>query len=77
MIAINQPFGKLIFCIFHRPLNGRLVEVDNVGFVDLQFQNLVSAHWPLWTSATGKNGSIGDRLLFRFIAGKLSLNSDS
>jgi len=57
--------------------NGRLVEVASGGFVGLQFQNLASADWRLWRSASGKNGSPGDHPLFNFIAGKLSLNSDT
>ena len=38
---------------------GRLVEVTNGGFVALQSQNLASAEWQLWRSASGKNGSGG------------------
>jgi len=53
--------------------NGRLIEVANGGFVALQFQNVASADWRLCRSATGKNGSPGDHLLFRFIAGKRSI----
>ena len=37
---------------------GRLVEVTNGGFVALQSQNLASAEWQLWRSASGKNGSV-------------------
>jgi len=32
-----------------------LVEVANGSFVALQFQNLASADWRLWRSASGKN----------------------
>ncbi len=40
-------------------------------------QNQDISDWPVWRNVTDRNGSPGDPLLFRFIAGKLSLNSET